>query len=567
MKKIFNIAICAAALTIGASSCADLDLNPLSSASSENWYSSSDEIRISLNDLYRTYLYGMHVEYWTDRRCDDWAQRDQVYEICNGSVTSSTSTYITYWENSYKGVSRCNRVIEAIEKAGKETEWATLKAEACFFRAFLYGRLTLLWGNVPFYTGSLTIDEAFALGNEDTAEKIRKQVLEDFDYAIDNLPESNTSSGVWRVNKYVAKAIKARFALNLKDYATCEEECADVMNSGAYSLYYSTTDPADSYGEYARDKTMNTETIWSIPYSYELGTTENIKSWVLRTAGGNAVAQPSWDLLAAYECTDGLTIDKSPLFDPHDPFKNRDPRCNMTFAAPGTIIYGVEYNPSPAANTVLKDGEAVKNKDMRVNDQYAAYAGTCIRKGAQDCWRDPMYNDNPWIMIRYADVLLMYAEACCEQNKIDASVLNAINDVRARAYGVKRSDAGYPKITTTDQSELRKIIRRERRVELAWEGRRFFDVRRWGLLEKMYSTHYYGFGNSTDIKTYYNAGNWYWPETPTIDEDGFADFSSWMAKYNIQRYGYHVYDPKVELFPIPDEDIKVCPKLKQNTGY
>ena len=565
MKKIFNIAICAAALLVSAS-CADLNLNPLSSASSENWYSSADEIRISLNDLYRTYLYGMHTEFWTDRRTDDWAQREQVYEICNGSLTSTTSTYINYWEYSYKGVSRCNRVIEAIENSDNEAEWAALKAEACFFRAFLYGRLMLLWGDVPCYTGSLTIDEAFEMGRTPVAE-VQKQVYKDFEYAIENLPESNTSSGVWRVNKWVAKSIKARFALNLKDYKLCAEECEDVMDSGAYSLYYSTTDPADSYGEYARSKTMNTETIWSIPYSYELGTSENIKSWVLRTAGGNNTAQPSWDLLASYECTDGLTIDKSPLFDPHDPYKNRDPRCNMTFVAPGTVVYGVEFNPSPVVNTVLKDGEAVKNKDMRVNDQYAAFDGTCLRKGAQDVWRDPMYSDNPWIMIRYADVLLMYAEAKCELNSIDATVLNAINDIRARAYGVKRTDSGYPKVTTTDQTELRKVIRRERRVELAWEGRRFFDIRRWGLLEKMYSTHYYGFGNGTAIKTYYNDGNWYWPEVPAIDADGFADFSPWVEKYGIQLYGKHQYDSKCELFPIPNEDILVCPNLKQNPGY
>ena len=547
-------------------SCANLDLNPPSSASSENWYSTADEIRISLNDFYRTYLYDMHTEYYFDRRCDDWAQRDQVYDFCNGSVTSTTSTMASYWLNSYKGISRANRIIEAIDAREDAASFTTEKAEACFFRAFLYARLALLWGDVPFYIGSLSLEDAFAMGRTSTAT-IYEQVYKDFAYAIENLPDSNTSTGIWRVNKYVAKSIKARLDINLKKWRDCADECKEIMDSGMYQLYYSTTDPKNSYGELAADKSMNSEFIWVIPYCYELGTSQTIKSWVLRTAGGNGVAQPSWDLLAAYDCTDGKGINESPLFDPKDPFKNRDPRCAMTFVVPGTTIYGVEYNPSPAAITVLKDGEPVKNKDTRVNDQYAAYAGTALRKGARPEWRDPMYSDNPWIMIRYADVMLMYAEAKTELNEIDGSVLNAINDVRARAYGVKRAEGGFPAVTATDQATLLQLIRNERRVEFAWEGRRWFDVRRWGWLEKMYSHHYYGFPNATDVKKYYNDGHWFWPETPVVDEYGFADFEPWTTKYGIQRYGYHVYNSKIEYFPIPDEDIKVCPNLTQNPGY
>lgn len=81
MKKFIYIISCAAALAASVS-CAKLDLNPPSAASSENWYSTSDEIRISLNDFYRTYLYDMHTEYFFDRRCDDWAQRETRSTIC-----------------------------------------------------------------------------------------------------------------------------------------------------------------------------------------------------------------------------------------------------------------------------------------------------------------------------------------------------------------------------------------------------------------------------------------------------------------------------------------------------
>jgi hypothetical protein len=86
------------------------------------------------------------------------------------------------------------------------------------------------------------------------------------------------------------------------------------------------------------------------------------------------------------------------------------------------------------------------------------------------------------ILIRYAEVLLIYAEAKIESGQIDKSVLDAINDVRSRAYGTTADDiAHYPEITTTDQGSLRKIVRNERRVELAFEGLRWYDLKRWKI--------------------------------------------------------------------------------------
>lgn len=569
MKRI-NIILTAALTLMMTSACADLNVKPLSEASSANWYQNAEQITFSLNDLYRTYPYGIENEYWTDRRTDDWAQRDQVYDLCNGATTSATGTYETYWLNSYKAISRAIRVIESIERLGDPSELQALKAEACFFRAYFYGRFVNLWGDVPFYTTTITKEEAYEMGRTDK-NIIAEQVYKDFDTAIEGLPVDNTNGGVWRVTKGTALAMKARFALQMRDFEECAARCKELMDLGAYKLYYSAENPADSYGELFRDKTINCEVIWAIGRSIALDpdNTEAIKSWVLRTAGGNAVAQPSWDLLAAYECTDGKTINESKLFDPHKPFDNRDPRCCMTFVKPGTTVYGCEFNPSTEAAQVMLDGIAVKNKDSKINDNYAPYNGCCIRKGAQMEWRTSQQNENPVVLCRYADVLLMYAEAKMELNDIDASVLNAINDVRARAYGVSRKDTGsYPAITTTDQAELRKIIRRERRVELAWEGIRFFDLRRWGLLEKCYSVHYYGFLNKSGLVQYEKDGKFFWPETPMLDEDGFADFETMYNKGLIERYGFHVYDPKVELFPIPDiEIITSNGKLEQNPGY
>ncbi len=162
----------------------------------------------------------------------------------------------------------------------------------------------------------------------------------------------------------------------------------------------------------------------------------------------------------------------------------------------------------------------VDNKDNKTSkNPYAAFNGCCLRKGAQEEWKVGQYNENPLIIIRYADVLLMYAKSLIELDRIDDSVLNAINDVRARAYGVKRDDTGsYPAVTTKDQTELRRVLRRERRVEFAWEGRRFFDLKRWGWLEKAYSHHYYGLLNAQNIETWRTAtGSGHTPTSTRTD--------------------------------------------------
>lgn len=209
-------------------------------------------------------------------------------------------------------------------------------------------------------------------------EIIKKQVMEDFDAAIAGLPEQNANGGVIRVDKGTAMACKARVALAWGDYETCAELCKEIMDMKTYSLY-------EDYGQLFREKAYTCETIWALPNSYAYEQTQAIKSFVSRTAGGNITAQPSWDLLAAYECTDGKVIDESPLFDPHDPFKNRDPRCAETFVVPGTTIYGVVFDPHPDTKTVLKDGVEVENKDNKTSkNPYAAFNGCCLRKGAQE---------------------------------------------------------------------------------------------------------------------------------------------------------------------------------------
>jgi len=173
-------------------SCANLDLNPLSEGASGNWYSDETEISMSLNDLYREYLWNLESNFEMDRNTDDWTQRQTTSAVNLGTVTSEFSFGASLWLNTYKGIARANTILINLDKAAgaiSKQKIDQFAGEARFFRAVLYSRLIFLYGDVPFYTGSLTIDEAFKLGRTDK-KIILGKIYEDFDLAIQNLPKN-----------------------------------------------------------------------------------------------------------------------------------------------------------------------------------------------------------------------------------------------------------------------------------------------------------------------------------------------------------------------------------------
>lgn len=175
------------------------------------------------------------------------------------------------------------------------------------------------------------------------------------------------------------------------------------------------------------------------------------------------------------------------------------------------------------------------------------------------------------MIIRYADVLLMYAEAMIEKGTIDDSVLKAINQVRARAYGVKVEDvSNYPAVTTTDQAKLRTILRTERRMEFARENLRYMDMVRWKLCDKVLTMKHYGiFQTKEDIVNKMIApGHWFWAIAPEIDENGCADFSKLEEMGAINVLAQRTFDPRQYLWPIPTKEILINKNLEpQNPGY
>ena len=220
----------------------------------------------------------------------------------------------------------------------------------------------------------------------------------------------------------------------------------------------------------------------------------------------------------------------------------------------------------------LTTGEMQTNNDSRAVAQYASFNGLVWRKGIDDSWLENGRKvESDYIIMRYADVLLMYAEAKIEMNEIDDTVLDAINAVRARAYGVPASaTSSYPAVTARDQATLRRTVRLERRVELAMENLRLQDLMRWRLADKALNRYNYIYlYPASECKTaLVDKGLWPWPSKPDIDEDGLADFSEWFDKGQVMLGAKRNFPDRQYLWPIPTHEIELCPNLlPDNPGY
>lgn len=555
-------------LSIIFAACHNLDLNPLSNASTENWYSNEMEVEMAVNDLYGISFWPLDAMGTTSDWADDEVYRESLTPFQNATLNAQTSTVTNLWFTLYKKISHANGIIlnahRAIEMGAPEHKINNLIAEARFCRACAYADLSSKFGDVPFVNKEISIDEAMKMGRV-PLPTIKQFVYDEFDAVADVLPVQY--SGIQRATSGAALAMKARYALYMGDYNVVVAATKAVMDLGVYSLH-------KSYGDLFLPQTKNAEeTIFKIPRSIEYNVVLDVHSQLPRNFRGFAGPNPTWDLLAAYVCTDGLPIDRSPLFDSHNPFKNRDPRLAETIVPFGENFLGIEYNPHPEALQVMdfRTGKMIQNNDTRAVSPYASYTGLIWKKGIDN---ESLENSNKidpdMIIIRYADILLMYAEAKIELNLIDQSVVDAMNEVRARAYGVDKSAINlYPAFTLSTQNVLRTQLRMERRVEFVKEGLRYMDLMRWKLMDKVMSKKVYIMLYPVPLlmEKVVNQGDWFWPFAPDIDENGLADFTKLETAGKINSVSEKKWDDRQYLWPIPEKEILINSNMKQNPGY
>ncbi|MCX2452574.1 RagB/SusD family nutrient uptake outer membrane protein [Pedobacter sp. PLR] len=565
MKK-FIITICILAVFI--SSCKKLDLNVLDSPSTESFYSNQVELELAVNDLYRLVFWSPVKETtgsWEEFFSDNCYYRGGAGSnpIIAGSLNSSDGNVATYWTDSYKAIARANAFLENKDRAAGNTSGAIitrLEAEARLIRAFQYAKLISHFGDVPLILKTLPIAEASQVSKTSKAE-IYVFLKTEFDFAAANLPQTY-GTAVKRLSKGAALAFKARTALYMEDWKTAKEASLAVMEltgAGAYMLNASYAALFQKAGE------SSAEIILSIPRDQAQKVFGVPDDMLTRNAGGFAATMPTRELVDAFECTDGKPINESALYNPLNPFANRDPRLAATVVPFNTYWLGYNYTPHPDSTQVWssKLGRKVTNNDTRSVAPFASFTGFMFKKGIEQSWSDAHAEDNDAIIIRYAEILITYAEAKIELGEADATVLEALNKVRARAYGVAAAQVTlYPAVTTLDAAELKRIVRRERRVEFAFEGLRYMDLIRWKLAEKALTRPIIGMPDPANQ----NRAKFPFPGVTPIDMDGIADYSRFGSDVKV-LFNRNFDKTKQYLWPIPIQEVRLNPNLIQNPNY
>lgn len=597
MKNILLITSILSMLAFSA--CVDLDLNPLSEGSSESWYSTQQEIEMSVNDFYRDDFFPIDERDWAD----DVTVRNSTSNVQNGTMTAEDNKIANRWKNYYKGIARALRLINNMENARamgvSEADITQYEGEAYFYIGHAYGMLAFHWGDAILDKTGMTLDEAYTIPRSPKAEVLAYS-YECLDEAAKRLPTSY--SGIQRATKGAALAFKARIALRNGDFETAATAAKACMDLNIYKLHDNyqdlfTASWSDEWIFFFRGDVTLKKYYWA---------GGDVLNSISRLSGGwGGQKAPSYELLCAYPCIDGKPIDESPLYNPKDFFENRDPRLAMTIVPFATahnksvldgsydpsdyVWLGYEYTPAPDRTTVYRasDGAQVSNTDSKARAEHAAYNGLLFKKYIDGSFLENGRNGAPvtYPYLRYGDVLLMYAEAMIELDRCTQEVLDeTINKLRERAYAGTGLD--YPPVTLGSQSAMRTVLRTERFIELAWEGQRYADLIRWRLAEKVYNRPSYFLrrawsgstswdGNEASVSAEYRQliqnwkdGNYPIGGIPEIDENGIADLS------NMEKAGYIVvasertFNPERDyLWPIPDNDRLINDNLEQNPKW
>ncbi|HSF56216.1 MAG TPA: RagB/SusD family nutrient uptake outer membrane protein [Algoriphagus sp.] len=546
-------------------SCADLDLTPDTGISTENFFRNLQELEIGLNALYEKKLWKIDEDWWTD----DMFHRGgpATNAISTATLNSESGLSGVYWVDLYDGIKRANTVLQAIEPLRgieSEVELNRIEGEARAIRAYYYGVLVTKFGDVPLLTENIPLSEAYQV-TRTSQEEVKNFIYQELDQAATLLPKNNVN----RANQGFALGIKSRIALYLGDFETAKVASKAVMDMGIYELNGSFRNLFLKAGASSK------ENIFFIPQNLDFNVNFDntlTRDFIPRNAGGFGAALPTFEAVHVFECTDGKTIDQSPLYDPKNPFKNRDPRLKETIVEFGTPWLGFVYQPHPDSLTTVNtvNNARVTNNDSRGVAIFASFTGMLWKKGIEQRWADnPRLADPNLIILRYADILLIHAEALIELNEDLPTARNLINQIRARAYGVRVSDEGlYPAVTETDQNGLRTRLRRERRVEFMKEGLRYQDIIRWRIGNKAIARRVIGMPQPT------TQDRNQWPFNnqilPVIDADGVVLFNSEeMISRNfaslLQTYSFD--EQRMYLWPIPASDRFLNSNLTQNPGY
>lgn len=513
---------------------------PETSISDQTFWRSETDLIAATNYLY-IFVPGFNNE-------DVWS--DDAIGLSSNQISDGSrlapSTDANYTE-PYRLIRAANNIIEKAPLAASNVAAATLDryvADARFFRAWGYFSLVQKYGSVPLILKILSDESPELLEPASPREKIFDQIYQDLDFAVAKLPTMATLgvANYGKISRTAAQAFKARVALfegtrskfhgygdPMKHLNLAVEASKEIIDGRQHTLYANYFDLFQMAGEGFANK----ENIIVKPYGVSLADRVLTHTY-FRSTLENGNKNPTKSLVDSYVMTDGLHITKSPLYKTpvvsNDVFTNRDERLS---------------------HSVFKKGDPYifTKKIFDISPLVFQKTGFCFRKFSNiDDWNNQAsFIDRP--ILRYAEVLLTYAEAKFElTNSItDADLDISINLLRTRAKIAKLNNA----LVTNNNLSMRDEIRRERRVELAQEGHRYWDIIRWKIAEIELPKPVLGnfffkaeFGTATTVN---------------LTPDNFI---------LVTPASFRKFNPaKDYLWPMPLNEISLNPNLKQNPGW
>lgn len=518
-------------------SCNDLDLAPTNAFTDLNFWKTPEQASAVLNMAY-SQMFGANYFFANERLTDNlYEDRGQTDEktIVNGLANAATGRFESEWKTCFEGIKSCHTLLENIDRVPNmdETLRLRMKAEARFIRASLFFRLSCHYGDVPLFEQSLTQQEANVIERTPRADVV-DFVRNELNAIASTLPtrQEYAKADNGRITRAAAMTLLARTYLYENNWTQVATICRDIMDGkyGTYALF-------SSYeGLFLPENEYNDEVILDLGYVNNLRTWSEFYDAIPLTVGGRISGfAPTQELVEDYLMKNGKPIGAADSgYDEENPYVNRDPRFAATIVHDG---YQWKSGDGTISTIHIKPGSAADAGASNL-DEYAGpgtnstATGYYLRKYFDPTAPQGMAAGLNLILMRYADILLMYAEAKFEAGQMDESVWNeTIRPIRARAGFTDASALDYP-----GTADMRNTIRRERRCELAIEGLRLFDIRRWGTIEQVL--------NMAPRGAKFGAGN------------SYIQLES--RKFNAQR-DY--------LFAIPQSQRDINKNLTQNDGY
>lgn len=522
--------------------CDVLDTVPTDRLSSEVYWKTDKDAEYASNAIYRFLESSVTI-----------IGRDGMSDIARATFETSdetkveasiadpqTSIFQNTWNDMYKGIRRCNDYMANVGKITPTDEAKVNRhtAEVRTLRCYFYSRLVSYFGDVPLVTTPIGISESKELTRTPVSQ-IYDFIYEEIMDAVQYLQPTTTEKG--RVTKGAALGILARTMLfaagnvtgtdnRAATYYKRAKDAADaVIALNVYSLL------PNYKGLFLYENENNQEVIFDKQYVKDGG--DGLTNAVMNNFGavslgnnGSSIS-PTRIIVDEYETKNGKKITEDSSYDPKNPYENRDPRLSYTLYVPGDELpNGTIYDSRPgwsnsadvigASYQVSKTGLLPK-KYINVEDIGQSNRTNC---GIN------------LVILRYAEILLIAAEARIELDEETDIALKYINEIR------QREDVDMPPLTgITGQGNLRTAVRHERMVELGLEGNRFFDIRRWKIAETVCNM------NKIEGMTYVDKES---GELTTVTTD-------YQKIFNKRDY----------LWPIPYNERQINTNLNQNDGW